>query len=78
MKTAMSIRNDQAQREPAGRGAVGGSGVVVFGVTSGAAAGTGLSRLGRLSERRLGERQFAGGGIVVEDFRVAPPLNRSL
>src|SRR5580698_11358707 len=76
MKTAMSIRKDHAQREPAGRSAVGGSGVVVFGVTSGAAAGTGASRLGRFSERRLGERQFAGGGVVIENFGVASPLNR--
>src|SRR5579864_7085147 len=72
----MSIRNDHAQREPAGRAAAGGSGVEVFGVTRGAAAGTGSSRLGRLSERRLGESQLAGGGVVIENFGVASPLNR--
>src|ERR1700722_16171125 len=63
----MSIRNDQVHREPAGRAAGGGSGVRSCVVTSGAVAGT-----GRLS---LGQRQFAGGGIVIENFGVAAPLN---
>src|SRR5580704_16395075 len=76
MKTAMSMRNDQAQREPAGRATGGGSGVVVFGVTSGAAAGTVSSSLGRLCDRRLGESQLSRGGVVVENFGVASPLNR--
>src|SRR5580704_8581261 len=76
MKIAISMRNDQAQREPAGRAAVGGSGVVVSGVTSGAAAGTVSSSLGRLGDGWLGKSQFSGGGVVVENFGVAAPLNR--
>src|SRR6202040_1261015 len=69
-KTAMSIRNAQAHREPAGRAAVGGSGVLCCVVASGAVAGTGRSG--------LGEGQLAGGGVVIEKFRVAPPLDGGL
>src|ERR1700722_13976206 len=63
----MSIRNDQVHREPAGRVAVGGSGVRSCVVASGAVAVTG--RLG------LGRRQFAGGGVVVEHLAGTAPLN---
>src|SRR5580693_1715370 len=66
-KTAMSIRNAQVHREPAGRAAVGGRGVWCCVVARGAVAGTGRSS--------LGERQLAGGGVIVENLRVASPLD---
>ena len=59
------MRNPQAQREPAGRFRVGGSGVACE--TEEVSAGTGGSG--------LGERQLAGGGVVIENFGVAPPLD---
>src|SRR5271168_938962 len=67
-KTAMSMRKAQAQREPAGRTAVGGIGVVCC--VAMRVSGTG--------ESGLGERQLARCGIVVKYLRVAAPLNRSL
>src|SRR5580693_7766013 len=63
--TAMSIKNAQAQREPAGRSNVGGIGAGCVETASG--VGTGGSA--------LGQRQFAAGGIVIEEFGVAAPLN---
>src|SRR5580693_1691083 len=66
-KMAMSIRNAQVHREPAGRAAVGGSGVCCCVAASGAVSGTGRSG--------LGERQFAGGGVVIENLGVAAPLD---
>ncbi len=36
----MSIRNDQVQRDPAGRAVVGGKGVECCALTTGVAAGT--------------------------------------
>src|SRR5258708_23495127 len=63
---AMSTRNPHAQREPAGRAAVGGSGVACS--IAGASAGT--------MNSSLSERQLAGGRVVVKNLRVAPPLNR--
>src|SRR5208337_1142639 len=65
-KTAMSIRNVHARREPAGRAAAGGSGVWCFG--RGAGEGTGSSD--------LGERQFAAGCVVIEKLGIASPLDR--
>src|SRR5271156_3454019 len=65
--TAMSMRNAQAQREPAGRTAVGGIGVVCCVAI----------RVSGTAESGLGECQLARGGIVVKDLRVAAPLNRS-
>ena len=59
------MRKPQAQREPAGRFKVGGSGVAWEMVE--VSAGTGASG--------LGQREFAGGGVVIENFGVAPPLN---
>src|SRR6266487_1542019 len=64
-KTAISIRNAQLQREPAGRFKVGGIGVV--GALERMRSGTGASG--------LGERQLAGGGVVIKNFRVAAPLD---
>src|SRR5258707_5301866 len=64
-KTAISMRNAQAQREPAGRTPAGGSGVACG--TEETGSGTGGSR--------LGEGQLAGDGIVVENFGVAAPLD---
>src|ERR1700674_626762 len=63
--TARSIRNAQVQRERAGRTPAGGSGVACSAEEMG--AGTGGSG--------LGERQLAGGGIVIKNFGVAAPLN---
>src|SRR5260370_16088606 len=64
-KMAISMRNAQLQREPAGRFRAGGIGVVsAFERMS---SGTGASG--------LGERQLAGGGVVIENFRVAAPLD---
>src|SRR6266481_1569305 len=64
-KTAISMRNAQAQREPAGRTPAGGSGAACG--TEEMGSGTGGSR--------LGEGQLAGDGIVVENFGVAAPLD---
>src|SRR5260370_42326725 len=62
---AIAMRNAQLQREPAGRVRAGGIGVVsAFERMS---SGTGASG--------LGERQLAGGGVVIENFRVAAPLD---
>src|ERR1700730_10142912 len=69
-KTAISIRKAQAHREPAGRAAVGGSGVLCCVVASGAVGGTRRSG--------LGERQLAGGGVIIEKLGVAPPLDGGL
>jgi hypothetical protein len=63
--TAMSIKNAQAQREPAGRSSVGGIGAGCVETASG--VGTGGSA--------LGQRQFAAGGVIVEEFGVAAPLD---
>src|SRR5580704_6746967 len=65
-KTAMSIKKAQLQREPEGRCAVGGSGVVCETVEASAVTG----------RSSLGKSQFAGFSVVVEDFRVASPLDR--
>src|SRR5260370_33019447 len=64
-KTAISMRNAQLQREPAGRFTVGGIGVASAfeEVRSGTAASS------------LGERQLAGGGVIIKNFRVAAPLD---
>jgi hypothetical protein len=59
------MRNPQAQREPAGRFKVGGRGVACE--TEEVSAGTGGSG--------LGQRELAGGGVVIENFGIAPPLN---
>src|SRR6266478_1837560 len=64
-KTAISMRNAQAQREPAGRTPAGGSGAACG--TEEMGSGTGGSR--------LGEGQLASDGIVVENFGVAAPLD---
>src|SRR5215469_17949295 len=64
-KTARSIRKDQAQREPAGRLAAGGSGVERTAVSAGAVT----------VGSRLGESQFAGLGIIVKNLGVASPLD---
>src|SRR5260370_8441195 len=64
-KTAISMRNAQLQREPAGRFTVGGIGVA--GVIEELRSGTAASR--------LGERQRAGGGVIIKNFRVAAPLD---
>src|SRR5271163_3011287 len=61
----MSIRKAKFQREPAGRRCVGGIGVL----DCGAAA------VKDKRELKLGEGQLSGGGIVIEEFRVAAPLN---
>src|SRR5208283_781282 len=63
--TAMSIKKPQAQREPAGRSSVGGIGAGC--VETAAGVGTGRSA--------LGQRQFAAGGVVVEEFGIAAPLD---
>src|SRR5579859_1532362 len=61
----MSTRNAQAQREPAGRTAVGGrSAVCATGVSAGTIGSS------------LGERQLAGSRVVVENLRVTSPLDR--
>src|SRR5216683_4501600 len=62
----MSMRNAHAQREPAGRAAVGGSSVACC--TAGVSAGT--------MDSSLGEGQLAGGRVIVENLRVTSPLNR--
>src|SRR5580704_15789245 len=66
--TAMSIRNAYAQREPAGRAAVGGNGVWCCG--RGAGEGTGRSG--------LGERQLPARRVVIEKLGVATPLDSRL
>src|SRR5215468_12341349 len=65
MNTPISIKNEKAQREPAGRAGVGGSGVTCCG--RGAGEGTGSSG--------LGERQLAARCVIVEKLRIAAPLN---
>src|ERR1700687_2446358 len=64
----MSMRKAHDQRDPAGRTAVGGSGVAFC--VAGMIAGTGRSG--------LAERQLASGGVVIENFSVAAPLDGSL
>src|SRR5580704_9790625 len=64
-KTAISIRKDQDQREPAGRRIAGGTGLALSEAIVGVVTG----------RSSLGERQLPGGRIVVEDFRVTSPLN---
>src|SRR5260370_34630024 len=61
----MSMRKAQLQREPAGRFTAGGSGVV--GAVERVRSGTWASG--------LGEGQLAGGGVVIENFGVAAPLD---
>src|SRR6266850_1666090 len=61
----MSMRKAQLQREPAGRFAGGGRGVVWE--AEEVSDGTRGSH--------LGESQLAGCGVVIENFGVAPPLN---
>src|SRR5260370_25222282 len=65
-KTAISIRNAQLQREPAGRFTVGGSGVA-------SAFERGRSVTAASS---LGERQLASGGVIIKKFGLAAPLDR--
>src|SRR6266852_1424692 len=65
-KTAMSIRKEYAQREPAGRLPAGGSGVRVFTEIEEVATGRSAVR----------QSQFACGGIVIAKFGVAAPLDR--
>src|SRR5579859_704993 len=64
-KTQISIKKDQDQREPAGRLRAGGIGAEVCAAS--VVGGTGRSG--------LGESQFARGGVVIENFRIAPPLD---
>src|SRR4029077_15430928 len=61
-------RNAHDHREPAGRTAVGGSGVA--GCAAGGSAGTRRSG--------LGEGQFAGSGVVIKNLGVASPLDGGL
>jgi hypothetical protein len=63
--TAMSIKKAQAQREPAGRSSGGGIGAGF--VETAAGVGTG--------ESALRKSQFAAGGVVIEEFGVAAPLD---
>ena len=59
------MSNAQLQREPAGRFTVGGIGVeCVVERARSATVGSDLS-----------EGQLAGGGIVIENFRVTTPLD---
>src|SRR5580698_886370 len=67
-KTAKSIKKDHDQREPAGRRMAGGTGValcaaIVVVVTV---------------RSSLGERQLARSGVVIENLRIAPPLDGGL
>src|SRR5271155_3315600 len=67
-KIVMSIRKEKLQREPAGRRCVGGIGVVDC--VAVAVRDKGKSN--------LGERQLAGGGIIIKEFGVAAPLDGGL
>ena len=64
--TPISIKNAKAQREPAGRCVVGGRGVCCC--VASVVSGTGRSG--------FGQRELPAGGIEVENFRIAPPLDR--
>lgn len=61
----MSIKNAQEKREPAGRRMGGGMVKVLW--SADVEVGTGSSS--------LGEGQLARGGVIIEDLRVASPLN---
>ena len=67
-KTAKSTRKDQDQREPAGRRMAGGTGLALCEAIVGVVTG----------RSSLGECQLSRGGVVIENLRVAPPLNGSL
>src|SRR5690242_12949594 len=64
-KTQISIKKDQDQREPAGRLMAGGIGAELCAAS--VVEGTGRSG--------LGESQLTRGGVVIENLRVAPPLD---
>src|SRR5580704_2868737 len=67
-KTAISIRKDQDQREPAGRRIAGGTGLALWEAIVEVVTG----------RSSLGEGQLPGGGIVIENFRVTSPLDGGL
>src|SRR5271163_2480214 len=64
-KTEKSIRNDQDQRDPAGRRIAGGTGLALWEAIVGVVTG----------RSSLGEGQLARRGVVIENLRVASPLN---
>src|SRR5271169_3469027 len=64
-KTEISIRKDQDHREPAGRRMAGGTGLALWEAIVGVVTG----------RSSLGKGQLARGGVVIENLRVAPPLN---
>src|SRR5580658_37284 len=67
-KTAISIKKDQDQREPAGRRMAGGTGLAVCEAIVGVVT----------VRSSLGERQLARCGVVIENLRVASPLDSGL